>query len=180
MTVFLIINSHSHACSSPFLPSSFLYFPFSFTKPPLISHSHTLPHSSTLAVHHFSDFFHFFGDYFPTPWFLSYSSTLAQPFSHPPHPFTLFIYPVTLLPLPRFWRSVPHIRLYIKRTKACMDRPLLVEKASEEDCMAPQSPLELHVAVWKGTRVKEGRDVISFPVKSIAQPQPSSSTAASS
>lgn len=70
--------------------------------------------------------------------------------------------------LGRLWRSVPHIRLYIKRTRQCIGKRLLVKKDSEGDYLAPRSPLELMVAVWKGTRVKERRAVVKFPEKSVA------------
>ena len=68
----------------------------------------------------------------------------------------------------RFWRSVPHTRLYVKSVRET-DPPVTVTAASEDQRLAPKSSLALSVAVWKGTRIKAGRAVVNLPFTSLRQ-----------
>ncbi|XP_063846015.1 DNA repair protein RAD51 homolog 4-like isoform X1 [Scylla paramamosain] len=77
--------------------------------------------------------------------------------------------------LGRFWRSVPHIRLYVKRVRGT-DPPVIVNATSEDECLAPKSPLKLSVAVWKGTRIKTGKAVVTLPLASLRQSSSESSS----
>ncbi|XP_045123255.1 DNA repair protein RAD51 homolog 4-like [Portunus trituberculatus] len=76
--------------------------------------------------------------------------------------------------LGRFWRSVPRIRLYVRRVRGT-DPPVVVRATSEDECLVPKSPLALNVAVWKGTRIKAGRAVVTLPLTSLSQSSQSSS-----